>query len=154
MISSVFFAMNVPTIKLKVLICLNTSVLLQEAVAIQLEGERLVKIRDVLKELPPPHFRCSPPPLPLPLNEWLNPSMKPFNVTQCLILKYICSIILIQDRLLSSHSLLRKQISIHIQPAHSRLKINQFTPPTCQELCVIQHFTTDTLIKRFGDKEA
>ncbi|XP_029381592.1 rho GTPase-activating protein 31 [Echeneis naucrates] len=28
-----------------------------EAVAIQLEGERLVKIRDVLKELPTPHYR-------------------------------------------------------------------------------------------------
>ncbi|KAM9789456.1 uncharacterized protein ACB057_012090 [Neosynchiropus ocellatus] len=28
-----------------------------EAVAIQLEEERLVKIRDVLKELPPPHYR-------------------------------------------------------------------------------------------------
>ena len=30
---------------------------LQEAVAIQLEEERLVKIRDVLKELPRPHYR-------------------------------------------------------------------------------------------------
>ncbi|KAG7220844.1 hypothetical protein INR49_031296 [Caranx melampygus] len=30
---------------------------LQEAVAIQLEEERLVKIRDVLKELPTPHYR-------------------------------------------------------------------------------------------------
>lgn len=30
---------------------------LQEAVAIQLEEERLVKIRDVLKELPKPHYR-------------------------------------------------------------------------------------------------
>lgn len=30
---------------------------LQEAVAIQLEEERLIKIRDVLKELPSPHYR-------------------------------------------------------------------------------------------------
>lgn len=37
----------------------NMSVL-QEAVAIQLEEERLVKIRDVLKELPAPHYRYSP----------------------------------------------------------------------------------------------
>lgn len=33
---------------------------LQEAVAIQLEEERLVKIGDVLKELPGPHYRYSP----------------------------------------------------------------------------------------------
>lgn len=33
---------------------------LQEAVAIQLEEERLVKIRDVLKELPTQHHRYSP----------------------------------------------------------------------------------------------
>lgn len=35
----------------------------QEAVAIQLEDERLVKIRDVLKELPGPHYRylCAQP---------------------------------------------------------------------------------------------
>ncbi len=31
----------------------------QEAVAIQLEEERLVKINDVLKELPTPHYRYS-----------------------------------------------------------------------------------------------
>lgn len=31
----------------------------QEAVAIQLEEERLVKIRDVLKELPPQHYKYS-----------------------------------------------------------------------------------------------
>lgn len=31
----------------------------QEAVAIQLEEERLVKIRDVLEELPPQHYRYS-----------------------------------------------------------------------------------------------
>lgn len=35
----------------------HKSVPLQEAVAIQLEEERLVKIRDVLKELPAPHYR-------------------------------------------------------------------------------------------------
>lgn len=29
----------------------------QEAVAIQLEEERLVKIKDVLKELPAPHYK-------------------------------------------------------------------------------------------------
>lgn len=38
---------------------LLTLVLLQEAVAIQLEEERLVKIRDVLTELPAPHYRYS-----------------------------------------------------------------------------------------------
>uniref|UniRef100_M3ZTV9 Si:dkeyp-68b7.12 n=1 Tax=Xiphophorus maculatus TaxID=8083 RepID=M3ZTV9_XIPMA len=36
---------------------LTMHVPLQEAVAIQLEEERLVKIRDVLKELPDPHYR-------------------------------------------------------------------------------------------------
>lgn len=33
---------------------------LQEAVAIQLEEERLVKIKDVLKELPALHYKYSP----------------------------------------------------------------------------------------------
>ncbi|XP_077414330.1 uncharacterized protein LOC144044029 isoform X2 [Vanacampus margaritifer] len=36
---------------------LVTTTLAREAVAVQLEEARLVKIRDVLKELPPPHYR-------------------------------------------------------------------------------------------------
>lgn len=37
--------------------CFSATVVMQEAVAIQLEEERLVKIKNVLKELPPPHYR-------------------------------------------------------------------------------------------------
>lgn len=134
----------------------HMSVFLQEAVAIQLEEERLVKIRDVLKELPTPHYRYSPPlhtecfccrciHVVFPID-----FIKPLNVIQWISLKQFCSIILIQDRLLSSHRRLRKQSghSYSSCPLHSseRLpKISQFPPPTHQEFCAIQHFIADTL---------
>lgn len=52
----------------------------QEAVAVQLEPERLVKILEVLRELPVPNYRCVRPGALSPSSQapaWLLPSVTP-----------------------------------------------------------------------------